>query len=151
KGKNSMTSPTDDERTADSAPAAPLEEVPADVQTGKAEEASPPPKLSLDTFGKDPARLTAMRALVAGQIRKGREDPAGGAIKMPWLQDRVTAWANAKNSGDTAAAKKSYLHLLRGLESEQIRRGIPPEERTAAPQEFAENDMRDMFGKPPKE
>ncbi|MBI1213983.1 MAG: hypothetical protein GC190_21180 [Alphaproteobacteria bacterium] len=78
-----------------------------------------------------------------------RDDPAGLALRMPYMQTRLKAWEDAKASGDAGRMTKTYNDLLRGLEAEQNRRGIPKDEQRVLPNDMAEDVARGILNTEP--
>jgi hypothetical protein len=78
-----------------------------------------------------------------------RDDPASLALRMPYLQSRLKAWEDAKASGDAGRMTKAYNDLLRGLEAEQNRRGIPKDQQRVLPNEMAEDVARGILNAEP--
>jgi hypothetical protein len=81
--------------------------------------------------------------------QKTRDDPASLALRMPYLQSRLKAWEEAKASGDAGSMTKTYNNLLRGLEAEQNRRGIPKDQQRVLPNEMAEDVARGILNAEP--
>ncbi|MBI1213986.1 MAG: hypothetical protein GC190_21195 [Alphaproteobacteria bacterium] len=135
------------------APAAGMTSVP---QTGAQVMATPAPApenpANPAPLGKD--QLERAKALAKLKIldwvrQQMRDDPAGLALRMPYMQTRLKAWEDAKASGDAGRMTKTYNDLLRGLEAEQNRRGIPKDEQRVLPNDMAEDVARGILNAEP--
>jgi hypothetical protein len=135
------------------AAATPTRPMSGDTQSD-AEVTAPPANNNPGPQTSQGDELERAKALVKLKVidwvrQQTRDDPVSLALKMPYLQSRLKAWEYAKASGDAGAMTKSYNDLLRGVEAEQNRRGIPKDQQRVLSNDHAENIAREILNAEP--